>query len=773
MSKAAAVLVLDTTLQRTAAMAEACALCTRLITDKLIYAHSDEVGVVLAGTPKSRSTLFDEAQQARFHHITVACELASTTRHTLETVAAAQLGADAAPFDFVEALQVAVAMLEARTHNKKYSRAVYLITEASHEVARKEDLVPLIDAMAAEQVTLVVVGVEFGAASRATAGGDAAWAGLGVKEQNEAVLVGLCESLGPPSALVSPAEALASLALLRRRKIRQQPLLRVVLRIGDVRLATQLFTRAQEEKLPSLRRSTRDGVDVTQRVEYVTLGGGDGDGGTDADGAAGTVAAEDRAEAFFLGADRVPCNEADREAMRLKGPRALEAIAFVEEAEVAPYLLMGGTRTLLPLAGDHAGQRGFNALADAMMSAGRAMLVRLVRTADAAPALCVCFARADSNDADEGEEEAVAAAPQQPYLIFAPLPFADDTRAFHFSEYPELQFSEAQERLVDAVIEGLSVGAAVLAPAETFNPVLQQYYATLQAKLADSAAGVPPLLPPLRGTSADFFSEGGPAQAAVAAHRAALAACVAEFPFEDDAGGAGVGGGAAGWKGRPWFQGLTTASALPGAATDASARNSAAPSTTAADAPLAELLRGADAATQAGPAASVSTEPHRLGGGVPVVITSVDPVGDFTALSAAVGVTSAQWEQAKDDLSELVYDLLRSSVKESLYGKAVDCVAALRRCCVEQDDAAYYNAFLQKLEVVADQCGRRADFWATYVVERWVRGVDLWPITAQECASSSVADEAAAGALLGGDRFGRALVVDAAAEEDDWMEGIV
>ncbi|KAG5472634.1 hypothetical protein LSCM4_01954 [Leishmania orientalis] len=790
MSKSAAVVVLDVTLRRAAALEEACELCARILTDKIVYAPSDEVAVILAGTEQSRSALYDQSEQARYSHIAVAAELGPATKRALVPIAATRAGVAgprpvAESYDFIDALQVAVAVLQARTSQKKYSRCIYLLTDARHEVQHKEDLLSLIDALQLLQVTLVVIGFDFqvlmeGIDSQeeheeSALGSAGAWVGLDRKTQNEKVLEALCRELGPPSILVSPAEALASLSLPRCRKIRQQPILKVALRIGDVRLATQLFALTHEERLPALRRSTHDGADVVQSVEYVATG--------DVGEEPRALPREERLEAFFVGADRVSCNEADREAMKVKGPRALEAIGFVGETEVEPYLLMGGTRALLPLAGDHAGQRGFNALVDAMASGGRAMLVRMVRTADAAPSLCVCFARA------------AASAAGQRHFVVAPLPFAEDARPLRFSEYPELRFSAAEEQLMDELIDGLSVSDAVLAPQDTFNPALQQYYATLQSKLSavdalpgkDDAktilpeGGVPQLLSLLRGTSTDFFVEGSEVYEAVSAHWSALASCARTFPYEEEAGETLKRSKSAVGKGKPWYQSLTTASLLMGtqgvAPPSVSEESGGAPSTIAAaileDARPGERVNAASVSSRTTSRAnSISTAPHNVpSGDRSFVITTVDPAGTFSVIVSDPAATEAQLSKAKDDLSDRIWELLRSSTRDSLYRKCVACIAALRQLCVAQDDAAYYNDFLLKLGVVAQQCGHHNDFWVPYVVKR-KDSSNMWPITAQECRSAALPDDAAAEAFLKKSHISSTVAFDEVADYDAWVTGV-
>lgn len=542
MVRAASVVVLDTSLSDEQDFDQACTVCEQLLLNKLVDTPAEEVAVVLAGTPGAFSTLREASQNQRYHHITVCEQLQRVSRESLTCLAAARVMRQHDgfhSFDLVEALAVATAVLQAKTIGKSYHRTIYFVTDARHNVVHRADLANLLYDWTTQPVALVVVG--FGFFNPLNEGGAAVASliGLHTKAQNEQILTALCAERGPPSKIVTPAEMLRSLQQLRVRPVQQRALIRVVLRIGDVGIATQMFTLAKIDDAPPLQQGTRDGATVTQTVTYEVACEGPREKQTR------VVEKEALREAAFFGGDRVLCDTTSVEAMTMKGPRALEAIVFVPEAEIEPFVLMGGTRTLLPLAGDHAGQRGYHAMTDAMQATKTAMLLRLVYRRDAAPQVWACFVQ-------EGNSEVLPR-----YLVMAPLPFQEDNRAFTFSEYAELRFTTPEQQLMDDLIDGLSVDDAVLAPEKMLNPVVQQFYATLKAKLADgttrsstataTAAGaapavvkIPPLLPALRGTSTDFFVEGGVVQCGLLKCRDVLSACVATFPYEEGEGTASL-----------------------------------------------------------------------------------------------------------------------------------------------------------------------------------------------------------------------------------------
>jgi ATP-dependent DNA helicase 2 subunit 2 len=812
MIKAAAVLVLDTTIASDADFDKACQICEDVIVDKAVYAASDEVAVVLAGTATSRSTLYEKSEQTRYNHITVDKEMCAASHHSLNSIITArqmrQRDEKSFAFDFIDALTVAADVLLAKTAGRKYTRAIYFITDARHTVVHKTDLETLYSALAHDSVALVVVGLNFygsdiGLLNKADGcsliAQESSWDTWSVKRQNEEILRGLCAALGTPSRVVSLADAASSLSMPRCRRVQQKPIIRVPLRIGDIRIATQLFTLSQEERLPALQRCTRDGVAVKRAVHYETLT-------LDSNGheERHDVREEDVATVFFFGTDAIACNADERKAMQVEGPAALDTVAFVKESEVAPYVLMGGTRVLLPFAGDGDGQRGYNALVEAMETTQSAMLVRLVVKSDAAPSLCACFAHRCG--ADDGEENECCGLPR--CLVVAPLPFAEDVRDYEFSEYPELYFTSAEEQMMDDLIDGLSVGDSVLAPQNTFNPVLQQYYATLAMKLKTIAARseaattaetqVSPLVPQLQGTSTNFFVTGSVVYERMLKCRPLLEVCAATFPFseiaesstgdDDDckanprpstANNDGKRRGRFRGNEQSWYRSHVPTAVGADVAEEeerpqtpskqwrsggddaADAVSSSPPSTMAAPVVLRRRIPTPSHAPS--DLVSIATIPHNVGeGGAP----------GGSAVAAAASVTTASDDlvervhlalhqprekvtqvcQAKKDLCEDIIELLRSSRKGSVYQTILDRMSALRACCLEEKDAQFYNTFFFHLEKVAEECGKHEDFWNVFVIKGAGSGDGcgrVWPITTTECGGTTFISTADAGHFLG------------------------
>ncbi|EPY42233.1 ATP-dependent DNA helicase 2 subunit 2 [Angomonas deanei] len=478
------------------------------IIDKMLYAPRDEVALVLSGTNDTLNPLHTQSNGARYQHITVCNPLCAATTDCLQPLYNLEELArhsDKGKSDFLDTLIVCLALLHDHIGTKKYKRVVYLITDAREEVARREELNEVSQSLRADDVTLVVVGVDF----TETSSDMSDFTSLSIKAQNERVLHFLCSSVGNASQVLSVEDTLQGVSQLRARKILQRPLLKVVLTIGDIRLAVQMFSKAQEEKFPTLKRVTTDGVGVGMASEYVRVGGEEHQG---------PIQPGDHVKAFRYGRGLIPCTEADLDAMKLHGLRSLEAVAFVPREEVPPYILMGGVKAILPLAGDHTGQKGFACIVRSMLELNRVLIVRHVRTRDAAPSLAVCFPSDQDGDC----------------LYFAPLPFSEDVRPFRFSNYEEVQCTAAEERMIDNMIDALTVEETVLMPSETFNPSLQQYYGTLRSKLmSKEESDVPPLLPTLQASSTAFNAFGNPLQPVLEKALPVLDKVAAAFPFAE------------------------------------------------------------------------------------------------------------------------------------------------------------------------------------------------------------------------------------------------
>ncbi|CCW61757.1 unnamed protein product [Phytomonas sp. EM1] len=513
-TKSASVFALDVACANRNAIEQGCELCIRSTLDIMVHTPHDELGLVFAGTKETLNPLFRSGDTRRWYeHIIVKHDImqpttVATLRPLLDLSRQLNSGdlSSHETCDMLETIAICAHLLSAR---KGGALTIYFITDAKDEVARKEEVYSILKLLQKENIALVVIAVDF---SKDMGNVEAEWDGLRAKAQNECVLRFLCASLGGRSMVVSLEDAIQNLKEgVHRNTMPQRPFLKVVLTVGDIRIATQMFCKTRDAKPSALKRVTQAGEAISRSFEYRR--------------ADNLVAIEDCVKFIRYGQNCIPITEADLEAMKIRGMRSLVALAFVPLDDIPPYILMGGVKVVLALAGDYVGQKGFSALVRAMVESRKAMIVRFVRMRDAHPVLGVCIGSSNA---------------KRDALFLGKLPFADDVSLYQFPKHEEVVCSADEEQLVAALVDEMTVGREVLRPNNTFNPFLQQYYEYLRAALKADASGakqkfsineMPALLQSLRRTSTAFASPGNTLQPMLQRVKEKLELCSKAFPY--------------------------------------------------------------------------------------------------------------------------------------------------------------------------------------------------------------------------------------------------
>jgi ATP-dependent DNA helicase 2 subunit 2 len=89
-------------------------------------------------------------------------------------------------------------------------------------------------------------------------------------------------------------------------------------------------------------------------------------------------------------------------------------------------------------------------------------------------------------------------------------------------------------------------------------------------------------------------------------------------------------------------------------------------------------------------------------------ISSVNPIEDFNKMISDRKVDRVA--DAITQLQSLIERFVKSSLKGDLYGKAVECLRALREACIKEDEGAQFNKFMEKLKHLFIQ-GSNKEFW--------------------------------------------------------------
>ncbi len=119
----------------------------------------------------------------------------------------------------------------------------------------------------------------------------------------------------------------------------------------------------------------------------------------------------------------------------------------------------------------------------------------------------------------------------------------------------------------------------------------------------------------------------------------------------------------------------------------------------------------------------------------------------------------------------LIERFVKNSLKGDLYGKAIDCIAAMRKVCVRDDEASKYNDFMRRIKRVFSR-GSYKEFFSM-LQQAAKDGMAVSLITQKESSiSSNVTQEEANQYLKIDDEPVKQEVNGKKQEDDDLMADI-
>ncbi|MBA0652599.1 hypothetical protein Goklo_019848 [Gossypium klotzschianum] len=245
-------------------------------------------------------------------------------------------------------------------------------------------------------------------------------------------------------------------------------------------------------------------------------------------------------------------------------------------------------------------------------------------------------------------------------FYFNVLPFAEDVREYQFPSFNSFpaswQPNDQQQKAADELVQMLDLapsGKEALLPEFTPNPVLERFYRHLELKAKQPDAAVPPLDETLKNIVE-------PDPELVAENKSVFDALHRHFELRQNP--------KLKKSSRQWYQ---------------------------------EKQSGSNAHVSSGQAVnSIENQP-------PVKIEKIGdltPVQDFEAMMSQRD--NPEWvEKAIKELREKILALLIHSDEGDKYQKAVDCVAALRKGCILEQEPGPYNDLMHHIRQYCEEKG--------------------------------------------------------------------
>ncbi|CAE7372902.1 ku80, partial [Symbiodinium natans] len=427
------------------------------------------------------------------------------------------------------------------------------------------------------------------------------------------------------------------------------------------------------------------------------------------------VKKEDRVKGYKYGQNIVPMSEYDEAALSYSCERTLTTLGFAAASSITPESSMHTVDTVAADKGDAWAHYAFESLVEAMLAEQRVLIARYVYRKDSQPHMVALIPKKGVGSAS--------------HMVLQFLPFEEDVRPWTCASLPE---STSDQRAAMAkIVDGLTLcskDAEMLRPEETSNPSLTRFYDFLASRAVKPGTPLPP-------ASAEL------GETILAPPAAALAQLDKVFP-ENDRGqlktlfglekvekAVGKGGAKRFWR-EAIAEKSKNSAAFLGEVDTKKIKVDAFTGVKKSEKKdeeedRANRVKAEDSQDQGpgGMAVAVGPPPR-------VHIGSVHPERDFERWlgerrTGGVDVVGPAIEQMCDVILRFAEE------GEEFHGKALSCMATLRRGCVREGEAASYNEFARKIRLRMTK--RLGQLW-----ERVVKDGGLGLITDAEVVTSTV-----------------------------------
>ncbi|XP_057869345.2 ATP-dependent DNA helicase 2 subunit KU80 isoform X2 [Cryptomeria japonica] len=661
-----------------------------LVKRKIFFNKSDELGLVLFGSEEANNDLQKEV--GGYESVAVKRPIRVVEEDLLEYLS--ELPRGRAQGDFLDALVVGMDLLikkhGAGMKGNKVNKRLYLITGARSLIkdpdeGTKEDQVDVIaNQMKEHGMKLDVVVLQQRISGLASSN---------IFHENVSLLKRFSKRAQAEVLIVESPVSL--LSAVKARNISPVTLFRGDLELTPmIRVKVWVYKKTIQERVPTLKKYSEKAPpndsfasrEVKMDFEYKSREDPDK-----------TIPPEQRIKGFRYGPQVVPISTMEEDTLRFKPEKGLKLLCFTDTSNVPRHYYLKDTNIIVPEPGNTMAILAVSAVARAMEDTKKVAIVRCIwrqGQKQAVLGLLTPNLSSSENVADS--------------FYLNVIPFAEDIREFPFASFndfpPSQQPNDSQQEAADNFVRMFDLAPPgreeILQPELTLNPVLERFYSSLDAKLRNPDADVPPvddLLMRIVEPDPEIVSE----------NEFALNRFCSQFqlkvnPKKDK------------MSKRFWRD----------------------------KAPLSEEVGKDDSVDLQSDISFESLAARKV-----EEVGGLTPVQDFEAMLARRD--SDEWvPKAIREMKKLISDLLDNSYNGNTYSKALDCLLALRSGCVQQEEPMGFNNFMRELAIKC-RSKRLNDFWELIVSK------NLTLINKGEAADSDVTEEEAK-AILAEGNAGRA-----------------
>eukprot|EP01130_Rhizamoeba_saxonica_P018803 TRINITY_DN9549_c0_g1_i1.p1 TRINITY_DN9549_c0_g1~~TRINITY_DN9549_c0_g1_i1.p1 ORF type:complete len:630 (-),score=163.23 TRINITY_DN9549_c0_g1_i1:19-1908(-) len=584
--------------------------------------------------------------------------------------------------DFLDALVVGLSLFIEKFGDKPIQKRIFLVTDGGSPI-NYNSVDSITDALTERQAKLNVIGVGFSGALDKPNMSD-------TQIENEKQIRKIVQNVD--GVLFPVANAIQMMSVLKSGQPRKTPVFKGCLELSPLlKIPVHSFKKTAKAGEPKKTRISLLSQDpdsnkkVKTQCEYFSF-----------DNIDVQIPKTQRSKGYKYGNTIVSFSSQDEKVLKFSSAHGMKLIGFTPMEKVPRYHFMGNVEIVAAVQHDKNAQSAISALAHAMAETEHCAIIRYSKGKNA-PFIAALYPRIKQ---------------EMDSLYCVKLPFSEDIRDYPFQPLSDIEITEEQLQVTEDVINALDLTKVTndegeleepFKPKNIHNPSLQHLYQVLFHKALHPDSDIPPILPVIDESVS-------PDEELFRKNQQLLTNFKNVFeliPTEEKQP-----------QKKFWSQELLDEDVNIDSYINASNKLPNTTVTSHTNKPnMEKIIKG-----------NTST------------VGSINPANDFREMLARRDV-----DLVKKAISEVIVQtrrMIKESVYQSYYAKAIECIKELRYGCLIEDEIEDFNNFMFSIKL--DMKGKtRNDFWEIVVNEK----INL--ITVEENICSAITKEDAQNFLFG------------------------
>jgi ATP-dependent DNA helicase 2 subunit 2 len=604
--------------------------------------------------------------------------------------------------DLVDAIIVATDMLVERCGTKKFTKRIFIVTDAGGSQIDDEGVNLIMKPIIQRQIKIDVIGIEFEHVQETDNDGDTDMKDVNIivdkkdltpKQTNEKYLHQICEKTG--GVVIPTEQAISMLNPFRSKKITMRPT-KFLLELGqDIKIPIFMYKKTEEVKAPSAKKLSKIAAnaaneDGTMKVNtertYYSIDNPDEE-----------VDKDQRVKSYRYGRNFVPISDVDEQAMKYKSDKCLTILGFSDQSAVPRHHFMGPTYCITSKDCDVEAQRALSTLIRACAQLDQVAIVRYCYRENTQVHLGFLYPQTK---------------PDYDCFYYSTLPYTEDLRPYSFKSLTTSQHSPEQLQAAEDLIKSMDLMDAeedkqgnkseALKPSQTYSPALQHFFNCMHHRILYPNDPLPELDPVVSKYCYPERSDTSFYAKLIEKSQPALSNFAEKFPLKR------VEKTVLG-KRKYWF--------ATGEESEISLDSYNQPSVVTNPVEVDETI--AQQVKRLKPDDDPIGNPiyQNLFNDKADDVGTTEPVKDFNEMFSRRDMDLV--DKAITQMQSVIQKLIRESIEDQYYQKCYDCLVSLRSGCIKEEESEKFNTFLQDLKKqYSNKNNRRYNFWKDYIVDK-------------------------------------------------------